>query len=66
MAMYRTMRDMPEIDAIRRCDTVRTMREVNWTGPVSADDDDGLDGARGIICWGLLCAVVAGLLAVLL
>jgi len=64
MAMYRTMREMPELDAIRRCDTVRTMREVKWDAPLQTDD--GLDAARGIICWGLLCAVVAIVLAVLL
>ena len=53
---------MPEMDAIHRSDTVREAKHAG----INMQTDDGLDAARGIICWGLLCAVVAIVLAVLL
>jgi hypothetical protein len=51
MNTYRTFRQLAELDAIRRADTLRQL-------PGSLPhDDDAPTGA--VIVWGLVCAIVA-------
>jgi len=65
MASFRTLNEIRTIDpSLRTLRFNRSLREAGWDDELL--HDDGLDAARGIICWGLLCAVVAIVLAVLL
>lgn len=51
--MYRTFRDMPEMDAIRRCDSFRTMKEAG----IQMDGESDENGA--FICMAIVVAVIA-------
>jgi len=65
MASFRTLNEIRTIDpSLRTLKFNRSLRDAGWHDELH--DDDGLDGARGIIGWGILCGVIAVLLAVLL
>jgi hypothetical protein len=51
MTTYRTFKQLAELDAIRRADTLRQLPEA------LPSDDDAPTGAA--IVWGLACAIVA-------